>query len=509
MKHKGESGAVAVEAAIVVTIVVIFISVFLYIGMILYQQSLVSIMANQTASNIAQVYSNSIKDPFTGYVDSDSVYQSVTYSSMKTDAYVDVLTQKANTLADYRLKSSRILTTGNQNVDVSIVKKPNELLKSQIVVTIRDKYQLPLVSFFGMDNKLEFSASGRADCVDILEYINGVNAIGDPERSNVTALPDMDTCLIRFFDSKTDNNLVASVPVLKGKSIITSNYYTHSVMPVTPTSGKYDFAGWKTDDGTGFFATTEVSGNINVYGAWKCTVTFEPEGGSVAPDSKSTELGSSTEFPKPERAGWTFLGWFTEKEGAGTQYYSNITVITDNIVLYADWQCNHDYELISSTEATCIKKSVMKYKCRQCGDEKTEEGVYGNHRFGEAIPISEATCCQRSRFKKVCSVCSLEKEFEGDFGEHSYNGRCGVTHNVSVTLSSHNTSNGYTKTTKAQCIVCKYCGNPYKDKGWTKKYGAKTAWGIYCWAHNDNSGENRPDKGGSAHFDKYPIYKVH
>ena len=86
--------------------------------MILYQQSLVSIMANQTASNIAQVYSNSFKDPFTGYVDSDSVYQSITYSSMKTDAYVDVMEQKADTLAYYRLKSSRILTNGNPSVEV-------------------------------------------------------------------------------------------------------------------------------------------------------------------------------------------------------------------------------------------------------------------------------------------------------------------------------------------------------------------------------------------------------
>ena len=140
MKNKRENGEVVVEASIVVTIVVIFISVMLYIGMILYQQSLVSMMANQTASNIAQVYSNSLRDPFTGYVDVDKVYQSVTYSNLKDDAYMDVIKQKADVFSKYRLKSSRMLANESLSVDVQIVKKPNELLKNQIVVTIRDKY---------------------------------------------------------------------------------------------------------------------------------------------------------------------------------------------------------------------------------------------------------------------------------------------------------------------------------------------------------------------------------
>ena len=128
MKNKKENGEVVVEASIVVTLVLIVITIMLYVGMILYQQTLVSVMANQTASNIAQVYGNNLKDPFTGYVDSDRVYQSITYSNMKTDAYMDVIEQKANVFAKYRLKSSRILATGNTSVEIDIVKKPNELL---------------------------------------------------------------------------------------------------------------------------------------------------------------------------------------------------------------------------------------------------------------------------------------------------------------------------------------------------------------------------------------------
>lgn len=506
MKLKKENGEVVVEASIVVTIVVIFISIFFYIGMILYQQSLVSIMANQTASNIAQVYSNSIKDPFTGYVDSDSVYQSITYSSIKTDAYVDVLTQKANTLAYYRLKSSRILTTGDPNVQVDIVKKTNELLKSQIIVTIRDKYELPLVSFFGVNNKLEFSATGRADCVDILEYLNGVEAIGDPEHSSVTYLPDSDTCLIQFFDNKVDNKLLATVPVLKGKSIITSNYYTHSTMPSNPSSDKFGFTGWVTSDGSEFFATTEISGNTVVYGSWECTVKFEPEGGTVSPTSKRVQVWSVTDFPTPTRPGnWTFLSWNTQPNGGGIQYFSNTTLIDDNIILYANWRCDHSWKVVSNTTGSnCLSHGVIKEECQQCHISRESEGGLGGHNWGGWVCIAEATCSQRQQWRKTCSVCGTYEDKYGDFGDHSW-GRCGVTHNVNMTISKsgHSRANGYTKTTKCQCMICIYCKQPYN--GWTWSYGAKTSKGIYCWAHNDNSGDNRTD----AAYSYKPVVHVH
>ena len=439
MKRKSESGEVVVEASIVVTTVVIFISVFLYIGMILYQQSLVSIMANQTASNIAQVYGNSIKDPFTGYVDSDSVYQSITYGSIKNDAYVDVLNQKATTLAYYRLKTSRILSDGNPNVEVEIVKKPNELLKSQVVVTIRDQYELPLVSFFGVDNRLRFSASGRADCVDVLEYLNGVEAIGDPENSNVTYLPDSDACLVQFFDNKVDNNLLATVPVLKGKSILSSNRYTHSTMPKNPKSDKFKFTGWETENGVAFSATTQISGNTMVYGAWECTVKFEPEGGTVSPKSKKVKVWTTTSFPTPKRTGWTFLGWFTKKKGAGARYYSNATVIEDNITLYANWTCAHPSKYEYSRTGTVCEGGTINYKCTQCNADIETSHYPGNgHCF-----------TWKCDYPHVFYSYFNGNRSGGCHGYHvpgQWCSACGITHDKVY---------GY-------CVICCYC---YKTSG--------------------------------------------
>lgn len=484
MKRKNENGEVVVEASLVVTIVAIFISVMFYIGMILYQQSLVSIMANRTASNIAQVYSNNIKDTFTGYVDSDSIYQSITYSNMKTDAYIDVISQKAKTLAFYRLKSAKILNSESASVDVEIVNKPHELLKSQVIITINDKYELPLVSMFGVDNKLTFSATGRADCVDILEYINGVQAIGDPEHSNVTYLPDSDICLIRFYDNEFDNNLVATVPVLKGKSILSSNRYTHSVMPKNPYSSRYEFAGW-VSNGSGFFATTEINDDISVYGTWKCTVTLNPEGGNVSPTSKKVEWRTVTEIPTPTRSGYTFLGWFTQKNGIGTQYFSNTTVINDNVTLYANWKCNHHYVLSSHTAGNCRKKEHYIYKCSQCGHIIENDGNYGPHAFGGVFLAWKAPDCRyRDVYRKTCSICGKVEEYYGDNGGHYFNARCGKEHNLgnnAFRISSHSGGRAYQKTTIGECYLCEYCGAPYD--GWTIRNGQVVSRGMICIQH--------------------------
>ena len=384
MKSKRESGEVVVEASIVVTLVMIIITIMLYVGMILYQQTLVSVMANQTASNIAQVYSNNLKDPFSGYVDPDRVYQSITYSNMKTDAYMSVVEQKANIFAQYRLKSSRILANGNTSVEVQVVKKPDELLKSQIVVTIRDHYDVPLVGMFGTSGLVEFASSGRADCVDILEYINGVEAIGDPEDSNVSLLPDSKNCTVTFVpDSDNPGNFTVET-VLKGHSIMSSNKYTHCVMPAYPQKGDLEFAGWYTDAGSSFTSTKQVEENITVYGRWKCEVTLvaNGEGATVNgrdQDSMKVVYGNRTALPTPMRSGYTFTGWV---DSEGNPYTSNDTRITKNVSLSANWTCAHPNRYESSRTGSVCNGGTIYYKCRQCdADMGTGNYAGSGHSF--------------------------------------------------------------------------------------------------------------------------------
>lgn len=512
MKKKNDSGEIVVEASIVVSIVVIFISIMFYFGMILYQNTLSSVMANQTAKSISQVYSNTIKDPFTGYVDADKVYQDITYTNMKNDAHIDYLQQKANLYAKYRLKSSSILPAKTSSVEVEIVKKPNELLKSQIVVTIKDTYDVPLSGLFGVNNGLSFTVTGRADCVDILDYINGVDAVGDPAGSNLVYVPTVNSCIVSFVPDRNNANIMATTTVLKGKSIASSAQYSRCSMPTNPTKEMAKFMGWIDENGNSFTAVTEVNDNMIVYGKWNCTVTLDEQSGKVNPTSIEVELGNTVKLPEPTRTGYTFKGWFTEKNGVGTQYFSNSTVINGNVTLYAHWQCNHNYQLTSSTAASCVKKGTSTYKCSQCGDTYTEEGNFGAHQYGASTCTFSGNCVQRSKWSRTCSVCGHVDNYDGAFGNHDFCARCGKTHPLgdsAYKMAKHSGSK-YVKTTAAECVVCIYCNslwdginsNP-ENSGWTIRNGQVVAKGMYCRQHLWTNGKYYSDSAFATRTNKY------
>lgn len=406
MKNDRERGEVVVEASIVVTLVTILITIMLYLGMVLYQKTIVTVMANHTASNLAQVYSNNLKDPFTGYIAPEKVYQSVTYSNMKTDAYLDVIEQKANIFAQYRLKSSSILPKESTTVEVDIVKKPNEILKSQIVVTIKEKMNIPLVGFFGVDGKIEYSASGRADCIDILEYLNGVEAVGDPDNPAVPVLPEDDTYLITFVVDEYSGKFFNSVLVECGESILTSRSATGSVMPANPINQGMKFKGWKMSNGALFSAGTVINKDTTVYGTWECTVTFDPDGGKVSPQKKAVPFMKTVSFPEPERSGYAFEGWYTEKNGGGQKYESGTTLISGNITLYAKWRCIHAaYNSSCVDKGNCKTPSTWLYKCKTCDHSEYRKGDYGSCVSGTKHYSTAASCTQQGIYTLKCQLC--------------------------------------------------------------------------------------------------------
>lgn len=415
MKSKKESGEVVVEASIVVTLVVIFISIMLYIGMVLYQKSVISVVANRTATNISQVYSNTFRDPFTGYLDFDNAYNQITYRNIETDAYLDAIKQKGTAFAQYRLKKAQIIPTLDRQVSVQVVSKPAEILKGQIVVTITDKYEVPLAGFFGLDGELSFTATGRADCVDYLLYLFGVEAVADPENSPITPIPESDTCLVTFFKDKYTDSFHAAVPVLRGKTIITSNRYSHSTMPRNPELNGMQFTGWVTSDGRNFSASVQVDDDMSIYGTWECSITFDPTGGAVTPTTKTAVYKQPTELPIPTKHGFQFMGWYSDVEysqeygsnnGTGTLYVSEVTEMPGNIVLYAKWECLHTEFTHSQLESgDCQTRSTWLHECTTCDYSYTDRGDYGFCEKGEQKTNISPSCTTTGWYVSNCKFC--------------------------------------------------------------------------------------------------------
>lgn len=553
MKNKRENGEVVVEASIIVTLVFIVLSIMFYIGMVLYQQTAISTVANRTATNISQVYSNTLRDPFTGYVDPDNAYQPVTYKSMKTDAYLDVIEQKGTAFAQYRLKRTQIISAVDRQVEVQVVNKPNEILKAQIVVTITDSYDVPLVGIFNADGKLSFSSTGRADCVDYLEYLLGVEAIADPESAFVPV--ELDTCLVTFIKDKYSGAFHTAVPVLHGESILTSNRYSHSTMPKNPELNGMKFTGWVTDDGKTFSAATKIDRDMTIYGTWDCDITFDPTGGTVNPQKMTVRYHKTATLPTPSKYSFKFIGWYSDVEysdeyksynGTGTRYISGVTEIPGNITLYAKWECTHaEFTSEKINAGNCKTKSTWRFKCKTCDYYYDAEGDLGECEKGTKITKTQPSCtteghyvaycvhcgramdegtlgalghryaangkdydesyyraatCSREGINgSRCSRCLTEKGTILDKTDHDWNGKCNIDHDMHanpVNIELHKDTSGYEYSTVVRCYVCRNCGAP--KNGWwygrTDSEGRTISRGVICGKHKDNYGDDQKDE---------------
>lgn len=128
------------------------------------------------------------------------------------------------------------------------------------------------------------------------------------------------------------------------KTVKTGGIYG-SPWPSTATRAGYSFNGWYTslEGGTVVTATTTVTEKVShtLFAHWtpnNITVTFNPNGGSVSPTTKSYTVGGTyTEMPNPTRDGYEFDGWYTNSsEGEPVVEYDEITQ-TSSHSLYAHW----------------------------------------------------------------------------------------------------------------------------------------------------------------------------
>jgi uncharacterized repeat protein (TIGR02543 family) len=132
-------------------------------------------------------------------------------------------------------------------------------------------------------------------------------------------------------------------------------------MPSEPTKNGYAFDGWYTSrngGGTQFTSSTVVTANITIYAKWGAqrTVTFELDGGNIAGDTAAqtrtvgdgASLGSTNMPSEPVKSGYAFDGWYTSRNGGGTQFTFS-TAVTADITVYAKWTVTVTFNLGGGT----------------------------------------------------------------------------------------------------------------------------------------------------------------
>lgn len=119
---------------------------------------------------------------------------------------------------------------------------------------------------------------------------------------------------------------------------------TYGEMP-TPIRSGYHFDGWYTekDGGTKVDANTSVATKEahTLYARWseaKYNITLDPNGGNLANATKEVTYNSPYgTLPTPNRAGYDFDGWFTEKDGGTKIEASTVVTAVEAHTLYAHW----------------------------------------------------------------------------------------------------------------------------------------------------------------------------
>ncbi|XFA99088.1 InlB B-repeat-containing protein [Candidatus Izemoplasma sp. B36] len=185
------------------------------------------------------------------------------------------------------------------------------------------------------------------------ELVHLDDLMGNDGRSVAsTALNDLGEIIITYSDDTTEN-LGRLINLFQVTFYDYNGYFIESSLvqygvSVTPPSNPeregYTFREWSED-------FSSVICNLNVYALYDInsyTVTFDSNGGSLIPVLEDIDYGSTILLQTPEKAGYTFLGWFLGETINDMQFTTSDVVYSD-LVLYARW-----VETMSSDESNTL-----------------------------------------------------------------------------------------------------------------------------------------------------------
>ncbi|MBD5407887.1 MAG: SUMF1/EgtB/PvdO family nonheme iron enzyme [Treponema sp.] len=157
-----------------------------------------------------------------------------------------------------------------------------------------------------------------------------------------------------------------------------------------PTKGdEYEFGGWYALPSLGGEAVAEpylVKMDTTLYAKWNPTylVTFETNGGSEIASFRARTLEA---ISSPERAGFTFIGWYTDSEFSKAAEFPQ--ALSHDITFYAKWAQNFTvtFETNGGSDVAALETSRIEESPVTTLDGNTFAGWYMDAGFSDESKI--------------------------------------------------------------------------------------------------------------------------
>ena len=138
---------------------------------------------------------------------------------------------------------------------------------------------------------------------------------------------------------------------------------------------------------------------MNVASDVKHSVSLDANGGDVEISQLCESSGLCVDLPVPIKSGYSFMGWYTEKDGGG--YFSPEVVVMDDIVLYAHWR--NDNPVPDGDYEECIHGVTWSYRVTEgCAAITKCENAYGILEIPERLGQRPVVAIEWSAFQLSC-----------------------------------------------------------------------------------------------------------
>ena len=175
MRGKEENGAIILESTYCVLLSTIVFFFLMSLSFYLYDQTLITIIANQTSSEVAQTYK-------LRYVEDSSELSTEDISGIGKYRYLffkqnfdSANRNKARTITNMRLEETSFAEEGGADITVETV--VDDIGRRHYVVTVKQKSSFllgGLLKTFGIDTGNTLEATSYATSVDVLSYVNTI-----------------------------------------------------------------------------------------------------------------------------------------------------------------------------------------------------------------------------------------------------------------------------------------------------------------------------------------------